>query len=81
MPIHQQWDHLKAKIQAASDYESFSDVVLRVRLAELTHGRLLESVKQIDGVSHREGEITGREATVSTVGERARGTAYSERHQ
>jgi hypothetical protein len=33
VPIHQQWDHLKAKIHSASEYESFSDVVLRVRLA------------------------------------------------
>ena len=33
VPICQQWEQLKAKMQAASEYEAFPDMVRRVRLA------------------------------------------------
>ena len=33
VPVHQQWDQLGKNIPAASEYEPFSDVVRRVRLA------------------------------------------------
>jgi len=33
VPIHQQWDHLRTKMPAASEHEAFSDLVQRVSIA------------------------------------------------